>query len=248
VRRPGRRNVAIAGLVVIGLLGGALAWWLQPQPLLPEADASLASTSTVTFTENGDRLTWSPAAGGATTGLIVYPGGKVPPAAYGPLAQAIAGDGYLVEIVAMPLNLAVLGIGRADETIKAHPEIEHWVIGGHSLGGSMAAQYASEHLGVIDGLAFWAAYGTMDLSGTNLAVLSIWGSLDAGAPRMGGPESRSAVPADAVFIEIEGGNHEQMGWYTGQPNDPPAAISREEQQRQVAAATIDLLESVEPAP
>jgi hypothetical protein len=65
---------------------------------------------------------------------------------------------------------------------------------------------------------------------------------------MGGAQARSAVPADAAFIEIEGGNHEQMGWYTGQPNDPPATISREEQQRQVAAATIDLLESVEQAP
>ena len=62
-----------------------------------------------------------------------------------------------------------------------------------------------------------------------------WGSLDAGAARMSGPEARAAVPADAVFVEIPGGNHEQMGWYTGQPNDPPATISRVDQQAQVAA-------------
>jgi len=232
--------------VVIALLVGAAAWWLQPQPLLPEAEASLASTPTVTFTQDGDRYSWVPAQGGATTGVIVYPGAKVPPAAYGPLAQAIAGEGYLVEIVAMPLNLAVLGIGRADETIEAHPEIQHWVIAGHSLGGSMGAQFASDHLDVIDGLVFWASYATLDLSATDLAVLSIWGSLDAGAARMGGPEARSAVPPDALFIEIEGGNHEQMGWYTGQPNDPPATISRADQQRQVAGATVALLDSLEP--
>ena len=44
-----------------------------------------------------------------------------------------------------------------------------------------------------------------------------------------------------VLTPIEGGNHEQMGWYTGQPNDPPATISRDEQQRQVVDATLDLL-------
>ena len=246
VRRPRRRTIAVAILVAVAILAGAAAWWLQPQPLLPEAEASLATTLTVTFTQDGDRYTWAPAAGGATTGLIVYPGAKVPPAAYGPLAQAIAGEGYLVEIVGMPLNLAVLGSTRADDTIAAHPEVERWVIGGHSLGGSMAAQYASDHVDVIDGVAFWASYGTVDMSGTDLAVLSIWGSLDSGAARMGGAEARSAVPADAMFIEIEGGNHEQMGWYTGQPNDPPATISRGEQQRQVATATVELLESIEP--
>jgi hypothetical protein len=244
VRRSRRRTVGTVILALVAAVVVFAIWWLKPQPLLPEAGASLASTIDVTFSQDGDRYTWEPAAGGATTGLIVYPGGKVEPAAYGPLARAIAAEGYVVEVIAMPLNLAVLGISRADDTIAAHPEIEHWAIGGHSLGGSMAAQYASEHPDTIDGLVFWASYGTMDLSGSGLAVLSIWGSLDAGAARMGGAEARGAVPADAVFIEIAGGNHEQMGWYTGQPNDPPATISRAEQQAQVAAATVDLLASL----
>ena len=43
---------------------------------------------------------------------------------------------------------------------------------------------------------------------------------------------------------IEGGNHEQMGWYTGQPNDPPATISRQEQQDRVVAATVGLLQTL----
>ncbi len=47
-----------------------------------------------------------------------------------------------------------------------------------------------------------------------------------------------------TFTPIEGGNHEQMGWYTGQPNDPPAAISREAQQQAVVAATLDLLQAL----
>ena len=48
-------------------------------------------------------------------------------------------------------------------------------------------------------------------------------------------------PAVVTFDPIEGGNHEQMGWYTGQPNDPPATISREAQQERIVAATRELL-------
>ena len=43
---------------------------------------------------------------------------------------------------------------------------------------------------------------------------------------------------------IDGGTHEQMGWYTGQPNDPPATISRERQQAQVIVASEALLDAI----
>ena len=65
---------------------------------------------------------------------------------------------------------------------------------------------------------------------------------------MSGPGGAGGAPADAEFVAIEGGNHEQMGWYTGQPNDPPATISREDQQAQVAEATVALLDGVAGAP
>ena len=37
-----------------------------------------------------------------------------------------------------------------------------------------------------------------------------------------------------------------MGYYTGQPNDGVATISREEQQAQVAAATVTMLDGLAP--
>lgn len=241
LHRPRRRTVGLTLLAVVAVLAGAWTWYTQPQPLLPEAGASLASTADVTFTEVDGRLEWGPADGAYDAGLIVYPGGKVPPAAYGPLAQEIAGAGYLVVIVPMPFNLAVFGIGAADGVIAAHPEVLTWAMAGHSLGGSMAAQYAADHRDVIRGLAFWASYSATDMHDAPIRVMSIHGSLDAGAARMSGPEARANVPADAIYLEIPGGNHEQMGWYTGQPNDPPATIARAEQQHAVAAATIQLL-------
>jgi hypothetical protein len=42
-----------------------------------------------------------------------------------------------------------------------------------------------------------------------------------------------------------GVTHVLWGWYRAQPNDPPATISREDQQAQVAEATVELLERIE---
>lgn len=237
-----------AGAVLLGILALAAvawAWYTQPQPLLPQAGASLASTAEVTFVTNDGRLEWSPADGDYATGLVVYPGGKVPAAAYGPVARAIAAEGYLVIVTPMPFNLAVFGIGAADAAIAAHPEVASWAIGGHSLGGAMAAQYAADHRDTVRGLAFWAAYPATDLSTAPLDVVSVYGTLDRGAARMAGDEARARLPIRAEFVPIEGGNHEQMGWYTGQPDDPPAAISRDAQTDAVAAATVGMLRGLE---
>ena len=163
------------------------------------------------------------------------------------LRAAGAGDrgpGYLVAIVPVPFNLAVFDIDAAQRVITEHPEIDRWAVGGHSLGGSMAAQFLSSHQGAIEGLVLWASYSAADIS----APASPW-------PRRTGrwtlawrrTRARRTSPSSArpcTFTPIEGGNHEQMGWYTGQPNDPPAAISREAQQQAVVAATLDLLQAL----
>lgn len=245
IGRPRRRTVGIALAALLAVAVGGCSWFVQPQPLLPEAGASLASTETVVFSAVDGRLEWAPADGAYGVGLIVYPGGRVPAEAYGPLAREIAAGGFLVVVVPMPFNLAVLGIGAARPVIAAHPEVAAWAIGGHSLGGSMAAQYAADDP-AIRGLALWASWSATDLSARDLAVLTIAGSLDAGAARMLGPDGLAALPTDATVVEIEGGNHEQMAWYTGQPNDPPASLPRSEQKARVAAATIALLARIAP--
>ena len=243
---PRRRTVGIALALVLAVGAGGWLWYTQPQPLLPEATASQVSGDGVAYAETDGRLEWAPADGSYTTGLVVYPGGKVPPAAYGPLAREIASSGYLVVVVPMPFNLAVFGIGAADGVIAAHPEVASWAIGGHSLGGSMAAQYLADHAGTVAGLVFWASYAATDLSARDVTVASIYGTNDPGAARMSGSDARAVVPADATFVPIDGGNHEQMAWYTGQPNDGTAAIGRAEQQHAVAAATVTMLASLAP--
>lgn len=249
---PRTRRVASGclALVVATLILGAAGflWWAQPQPLLPEATAALTSTPAATFEEGADgRLTWTPTDADPTTGLVLYTGGKVPPAAYAPAARAIAEQGFLVAIVPAPFNLAIFDTNAAGAVLADHPGISTWAVGGHSLGGAAAALFIDGRPGDVDGLVLWASYASADLSSDDLMVSLSFGSLDTGAPTFTDPENLARLGDEVRIDRIDGGNHEQMGWYTGQPNDPPATISREDQQRRIVAATVSLLRKLEAA-
>jgi pimeloyl-ACP methyl ester carboxylesterase len=221
---------------------GFLVWANNPLEPMPEALNAQQSNSQVQVTEEG-WIVFEPADGQVNTGLIFYPGGRVDPHAYAPVARAIAEQGYLVVIVPMPLNLAVFGSDRAQDVIDAYPQIQHWAVGGHSLGGAMAARFAYQNPGVIQGLALWAAYpaSSDDLSGQSLKVVSLIGSQDGLGTAEGVDATRNLLPQKTRFVVIDGGNHAQFGWYGDQPGDNPATISRADQQAQVVAATVELL-------
>jgi pimeloyl-ACP methyl ester carboxylesterase len=205
--------------------------------------AALQSDDEV-LVETGPWLTFRPAGAQPETGLIFYPGGRVDYRSYAPLAREIARQGYTVVIVPMPFNLAVFGAGRAGDVIAAHPEIQHWAIGGHSLGGAMAANYVYGHPDAVSGLALLAAYpaGNNSLADRNLDVLSIYGTQDGAVDQLKG--AQSLLPSETEWVAIEGGNHAGFGWYGPQPGDGTASISREEQQAQTEAAVVELLSRV----
>ena len=209
---------------------------------MPEAVQALESTSAVRV-EAKPWLIFTPVGQEPTMGFIFYPGGKVDPRSYAPMAQAIAEQGYLVVIPPMPLNLAVLSPGEAADVIKAFPEIETWVVGGHSLGGAMAANYARKHPDQISGMVLLAAYpaNSDDLSQSDLEVLSMYGTNDQVADYAKIEASKALLPSDSQFLPIEGGNHAGFGWYGPQSGDGEATISREEQQAQVVQAIMDFL-------
>jgi dienelactone hydrolase len=239
-----RALVLLLAVTVVGLAGGA-AYFSIPQPNLPEAAAALASNDAVTYSREDDRYVFTPAGPPPVTGLILYPGGKVDPIAYAPTARHLAELGYLVEIVPMPLNLAVLGIDRASAVVARHPEVERWAIGGHSLGGAMAAQYVAGHPGRMAGLVLWAAYSASKIP-TPVPTLLVYGTLDTGIGSYTSDANVGHLGLPPTVVVVDGGNHQQMGWYTGQPNDPPATLAREEQQRRVIEATARFLAGLEP--
>lgn len=234
-------------LILIVLLfagtAGFVIWGSTPLGPMPEALTALESDLKVAVTTN-HWITFAPAEAEAETGFIIYPGGRVDPRAYAPTARAIAEEGVCVVIVPMPLNLAVLAPNRAQTVIDAHPEIDTWAIGGHSLGGAMAARFADTNPEVVDGLVLWASYPAESNSladQDSLAVASIYATEDGLATPEKIEASRPLLPPQTKWVEIAGGNHAQFGWYGSQDGDGTATISRETQQNVVVEATVDLL-------
>lgn len=237
-------------LVLLAFLAlGALtivAWVAMAPTTMPEALAALESDAQITV-ETEKWLVFRPLGRAPRVGLVVYPGGLIDPSAYAPTAKAIASEGYLVAIVPMPLKLAVLGADRARGVLEAFPEVAYWAIGGHSLGGAMAAQFARKHPDLVQGLVLWGAYpsGSDDLSTSNVQVVSLYATRDGLTSLQDIERSRPLLPSDAQFVAIEGGNHSQFGWYGPQRGDNQATISRNVQQAQIVEATLDLLRRLE---
>jgi pimeloyl-ACP methyl ester carboxylesterase len=242
------KKILLALLVVLLLAVTAFVVWANtPLGPMPEALAALESDAAVQVTTE-PWYTFLPAGESRSTGLIFYPGGRVDPRSYAPPARALAELGYPVVIVPMPLNLAVFGAGKAADVIATFPEVERWAIAGHSLGGSMAANFINSNPGAIDGLALWASYpaGSDDLSGRSaLAATSIYGTADGVAAMEDVLAGEPLLPAATVWAPIEGGNHAQFGWYGPQSDSDVATISREEQQGQVIAATLAVLAQID---
>lgn len=243
-----RKNLLRFAFWTLGLLavstGGFVLWGATPARPMPEAFDLVPGLADVSAAEQW--LTFTPDGGPPTVGLILYPGGRVDFRAYAPTAQAIAEQGYFVALVRMPLNLAVFNPDIAAKVMAANPQIERWAVGGHSLGGAMAAHFAAAHPGSVDGLVLWAAYpaSSDDLSRSGVRVVSISASRDGLATPDKIAASVPLLPPDTVWVIIEGGNHAQFGWYGAQSGDHPAAIPRQSQQAQIVDATVALLESL----
>lgn len=167
--------------------------------------------------------------------LIFYPGAKVEETAYAPLLHLLAANGMDVCLVKMPLRLALFGISRADEVMAEYDYVNRY-IGGHSLGGAMAAVYASKHSAQLTGVVLLAAYPTKELD-DRLIVTSIYGSRDGVLNMTKLRDGDKYLPESAARYVIEGGNHAQFGSYGEQKGDGRADISAEEQQRR----TVELI-------
>lgn len=143
--------------------------------------------------------------------------------------QELSKQGFLCLLEKMPLNLAVLDITAADGLQEKFPEIEKWYIGGHSLGGAMAAIYASRHADELDGLVLLGGYSTTDLRRTKLKALCIYGSNDRVMNREKYQNYKSNLPTQYVETVISGGNHAYFGSYGEQKGDGTASITNDEQ-------------------
>lgn len=245
------KYLRITGIVLAVLLlvavGGFVIWAETPLGPMDEAVAAMEPDAQVKVTS--DRwIVFEPVGVQPTTGFIFYPGARVDERSYAPSMRGLAAQGYLAIIVPMPLNLAIFNPTAATNVIAAYPQITSWAIGGHSMGGAMAVNYAHDHTDIIEGVALWAAYpqesdSLADQKG--MAAVAIFGSNDGLVDPTERQKAVDFMPPGMPKVLIEGGNHAQFGFYGDQPNDNPATISHQDQGVQTVEATISMLRQVE---
>lgn len=190
-----------------------------------------------------------PVEGATGEGLVFIPGAKVDPYAYLYKLSGVAEASGLTIVITKPtLNLAFFDQRPLSTFTGLAPDVEDWVVGGHSLGGVRACQYAAEaetegaaSAGPLAGVVLFGSYCANDLSDSGLAVLSISGSNDG----LSTPEKIEAaaqlLPSDAEFVELEGVNHADFGDYGVQPGDGVSTRDDAEVRREIAAAVAEFL-------
>ncbi len=221
------RMAAIITLAVLAVLTGGFFWYASDYYRAEDtALAVLAQEDGITVRDN---LTILSPSYPTDTAVIFYPGAKVEGAAYLPLLDQLRQTGVTCILVEMPFHMAIFDPDAALDVIPQFPEIRHWYIAGHSMGGAMASQFASSHPDQADGLILLGAYLYGDYPPED--TLTIYGSLNQSV--------EDKIDYTENIVEIEGGNHAQFGNYGPQKGDLPAGISAEEQQRQ----TVEVIQS-----
>ena len=228
-KKQKKRIVWLSIAIGIGVLILASAIYIS---IYYKADGDMAEkfphSEFITIEEKDDFTAFIPN-GKATAGFIFYPGGKVDEEAYYPLLQALAEYGIFTAVAKMPFRLVVFDINAADEIREEYPEIEDWYIGGHSLGGSMAASHLAKNESDYRGIVLLGSYSTKDLSNANISALSIYGSNDEVLNEKKYEKNRKNLPTDLSELVIDGGNHAYFGAYGEQKGDGVATVSNAEQ-------------------
>ncbi|MEQ3549140.1 alpha/beta hydrolase [Pseudonocardia nematodicida] len=243
--RPGRLRTTwrVAGGVVLAL-AVALVVWLRPYPADAGGLAATASSAQVEVVHGATAWELRPVGAGTGTGVVFHPGGLVDPRAYLPLLRPLAEQGVVVIVPDPPLGLAIIDPGATARAVGSVPEVRTWAVGGHSLGGVVAAMGLD--VPGVRGLFLWASYPSGSVADAGVAGLSVYGERDALAAPEAIEESRPQLPPDTRFVEVPGGTHAFFGDYGPQAGDGEPGTDRGTAQRLIVAETAEFVRSLQP--
>lgn len=233
-----RKRVALGSFAAL-ILGvtAFLVWCSLLYPAEADPLAAVTDDPAIVTTETPAALVLEPASGATGAGLVFIPGAKVPAEAYAAKLAGAVDSGVTVVITKPILNLAFFDPRPLTTFTELAPDVARWYVGGHSLGGVRACQLAGE----TEGLVLFGSYcvfelGSSDATSEDLPVLSISGSEDGLSTPADIEKNAPNLPADTLFVEIEGGAHAQFGDYGLQPGDGTATIGDAEVEAQITAA------------
>ena len=236
-RNPLKR-IGIVLLAILFLLTGSFLFFcMQTYRADEAAREAMRSDEQVQVSERD--YGWFLDGPGEEDALVFYSGARVEEIAYAPLLRKVAEKGMDVCLLRLPLQIAFLTPNAAQMAISEH-DYAHWYVGGHSLGGSIAARYAATHGEQLEGLILLAAY-SIDKLTEDLTVISIYGTEDKILSQKRYAKNFPNLPPSCREFILKGGNHSQFGSYGKQKRDGEAAIPQDIQIEETAQRILEVV-------
>jgi hypothetical protein len=241
--RRRRRRVLRVLLILGSVVAIGIVAWLKPFTAQEPALAAMQSDAKVVVAEYPTQIVMTPAGTPSTTAVFFQPGARVDARAYAAVLRPLAEAGHIVVIPKQPLGIAVLATSAFESARSAYPDVTRWVVGGHSLGGTVAAIDADDHdadaASPVVGLLLYASYPATDMSSSlTAAVLSISASNDGLATPAKIDAAKQDLPKATTYTVIEGAVHAFFGDYGPQPGDGTPTIPHDDARTQISTASV----------
>jgi len=230
-------------LILVSVVAVGVVAWLKPFTAVEPALAAMQSDAKVNVAEYPTQIVLTPSGSLSTTAVFFQPGARVDARAYAAIQRPLAEAGHIVVIPKQPIGIAFLATTAFESAQSAYPDVTSWVVGGHSLGGTVAAIDADDHDGdatsPVVGLLLYASYPASDMSGTLTAsVLSISGSEDGLATPAKIDAAKPDLPQATTYTVIQGAVHAFFGDYGPQPGDGTPTISHDRARSEISQASV----------
>lgn len=237
-----KRNAA--RLIWFSFVGIFFTWqWSTYQFHNLPKDAFL-NTEKVIIEESADKITFKSLHFRIKYQIIFFQGGLTDPRAYAPLCKAMAENGFTCHLIKMNWRMPQWDYKKIERLFDL--KSGDFILGGHSQGGKMAAQFVYENPNLMKGLFLLGTSHPrdIDLSMLQIPALKLYAEYDGLASVQEVMDNKNKLPANATQIMIPGGNHSQFGYLGKLLTDESATISVEEQQELVFTYLLEFFKTL----
>lgn len=236
---------AIFRIVWFSLVGIFMIWNIGTYQSRNLPKDTFDNSNNVLVEETGDQIIFKSTEKIKSLEVIFFQGGLVDPKAYAPLCRQLAESGFTTHLIKTPFRLPLYGYQKISELFNF--EQGNYVIGGHSQGGKMAAQFVFENPELLKGIFLLGTSHPkdIDLSNLNIPALKLYGENDGLASVEEVLANESKLPAGSKSVLIKGGNHSQFGYLGTLLTDNHASISLEKQQELTIQNLVAFLKGIE---
>lgn len=185
----------------------------------------------VSVSENNDQIIFTPGSSKENLEVIFFQGGLTDPKAYAPLCRKIAENGFTCHLIKMEWRLPQYDY----EKIKLMFDLnsDNYIIGGHSQGAKMAAQFVFDNPNLMKGLFLLGTSHPRDIDMSKITIpsLKLYAEYDGLASVDEVVENKDKLPKNTNLVLIKGANHSQFGYLGKLLTDDSPEITLEEQQQ-----------------